>query len=80
MVLEFYEMTEKRERPDKMPGADSPELDEGGSYIGYQDALNLVYAHVRPVGVEELPLDACDGRIAAEAVECSRIGTRVPVQ
>ncbi len=45
---------------------DSPEIDEGISYTGYQDALNLVYANVHPIASEELPLHACAGRIVAE--------------
>ena len=44
----------------------SPEIDEGVSYTGYRDALNLVYANVHPVASEELPLHACAGRIVAE--------------
>lgn len=45
---------------------DSPEIDEGSAYIGYEDALGLVYSNVHPVGIEELPLDYSVGRIAAE--------------
>ena len=44
----------------------SPEIDEGASYLGYRDALNLVYANVHPVDTEKLPLDTCAGRIVAE--------------
>ena len=45
---------------------DSLEIDEGTDYIGYHDALGLVYSNVQPVGVEEIPLDLCVGRIVAE--------------
>jgi molybdopterin molybdotransferase len=41
------------------------EIDEGIGYVGYREALDLVSANVRPVGVEELSLDAGVGRIAA---------------
>ncbi|MFC1905723.1 hypothetical protein ACFLXL_02820 [Chloroflexota bacterium] len=61
-------MIKKNEQFDKMAGTISPELDDGSSYIGYQDALDLVYEHVHPVGIEELPLDTCDSRIATEDV------------
>src|SRR4030042_4326119 len=44
------------------------EIDEGTGYIGYQEALELVYSSVKLAGVEELPLDSCVGRIAAEDV------------
>jgi molybdopterin molybdotransferase len=42
------------------------EIDEGNYYIGYQEALNLVCSNLRPVGVEETPLDSCVDRIASE--------------
>ena len=42
------------------------EIDEGTNYVGYQDALNLVYSNVHPVGVDEITLDLCVGRILAE--------------
>ena len=42
------------------------EIDEGASYIGYRDALDLVYSHVHPVGVDEITLDMCVGHILAE--------------
>lgn len=45
---------------------DSLEIDEGTDYIGYHDALGLVYSNVQPVGVEEITLDLCVGRIVAE--------------
>ena len=47
---------------------DFAEIDEGTDYIGYHDALDLVYSSVQPVGVEEIPLDLCVGRIVAEAL------------
>ncbi len=52
----------------KATDSDSPEIDEGTNYIGYHDALDLVYSNVPHIGVEELPLDLCAGRIAAEDV------------
>jgi len=45
---------------------DFNEIDEGTGYVGYHDALNLVYSSVQPVGVEEIPLDLCVGRIVSE--------------
>jgi molybdopterin molybdotransferase len=45
---------------------DFNEIDEGTGYVGYQEAFNLVCSNVRPVGVEEVSLDLCVGRIAAE--------------
>jgi molybdopterin molybdotransferase len=45
---------------------DFNEIDEGTGYVGYQEALNLVWSNVRPVGVEEVSFDLCVGRIAAE--------------
>ncbi len=59
-------MAKHSEQTKKMATADSPEIDEGASYLGYQDALNLVYANVHSVATEKLPLDACAGRIVAE--------------
>jgi hypothetical protein len=43
------------------------EIDEGIGYVGYREALDLVSANVRPVGVEELSLDAGVGRNPAGA-------------
>jgi molybdopterin molybdotransferase len=45
---------------------DFNEIDEGTGYVGYQEAFNLVCSNVRPVGIEEVSLDLCVGRIAAE--------------
>lgn len=45
---------------------DFSEIDEGTGYIGYHDAFNLVCSNVWTVGVEEIPLDLCVGRIVAE--------------
>jgi molybdopterin molybdotransferase len=45
---------------------DFTEIDEGTGYVGYQEALNLVCSNVPTVGVEEIPLDLCAGRIASE--------------
>lgn len=52
-----------------MTEMDSLEIDEGTDYVGYRDALELVYANVRHVGVDEISLDLCVGRIVAEAVK-----------
>ena len=49
-------------------GADFTEIDEGTDYVGYRDALRLVYANVQPVGIEEIPLGLCVGRVVAEAL------------
>ena len=45
-----------------------PEIDEGVEYIGYRDAINLIYSNVEPVGIEELPIETCVGRIAADNI------------
>ncbi|OGO19913.1 MAG: hypothetical protein A2144_12760 [Chloroflexi bacterium RBG_16_50_9] len=42
------------------------EIDEGAGYIGYQEAFNLVGTNVKKVGIEEMPLALCTGRVAAE--------------
>jgi molybdopterin molybdotransferase len=42
------------------------EIDEGTGYVGYQEALELVCSNVRPVGVEEIPLGSCVGRVVPE--------------
>jgi len=47
---------------------DFTEIDEGTDYVGYTEALSLVRSNVQPVGVEELTLDLCAGRIVAEDV------------
>lgn len=47
---------------------DSVEIDECINYTGYRDALDLVYSNVRPIGIDEVALDLCVGRTAAEAV------------
>ncbi len=44
---------------------DYTEIDEGTDYVGYREALNLVYSNIQPVGVEEIPLDLCVGRVVA---------------
>ena len=46
--------------------AEFTEIDEGASYIGYEEAFNLVCSNLQPVGVEETPLDSCVGRIVSE--------------
>jgi molybdopterin molybdotransferase len=42
------------------------EIDEGAGYIGYQDALGLVYSNTKPLGPEKIPLMRSANRIAAE--------------
>jgi len=42
------------------------EIDEGAAYVGYQEAFRLVVTHVRSVGIEEIPLDACVCRNLSE--------------
>jgi molybdopterin molybdotransferase len=47
---------------------DNNEIDEGIGYVGYREAFDLISANVRPVGVEELSVDASVGRTAAADV------------
>jgi molybdopterin molybdotransferase len=47
---------------------DTNEIDEGIGYVGYREAFDLISRNIRPVGAEELALDASVGRIAAEDV------------
>jgi molybdopterin molybdotransferase len=42
------------------------EMDEGTHYIGYEEAFSLVCSNLQPVGVEDIPLDSCVGRILSE--------------
>ncbi len=42
------------------------EIDEGAGYIGYRDALALVYSNVQPVGIEGVAVDLGVGRTVAE--------------
>jgi len=42
------------------------EIDEGTDYVGYREAFDLICSNVRPVGVEEISLDASAGRVVAE--------------
>ena len=44
----------------------SGEIDEGANYIGYGAALDLVYAHVHTVGIDEIHIPEGVGRISAE--------------
>jgi molybdopterin molybdotransferase len=44
----------------------SNEMDEGTCYIGYEEAFNLVCSNLQSVGVEDIPLDSCVGRIMSE--------------
>jgi len=45
---------------------DSSEIDEGTHYIGYQEAFRLIRSNVQSVGVEEIPLGFCVGRVSSE--------------
>jgi molybdopterin molybdotransferase len=45
---------------------DFNEIDEGLSYVGYQEAFDLIRSNVKPVGTEKLSLDACAGRVVAD--------------
>ncbi len=47
---------------------DNNEIDEGIGYVGYREAFDLIASNVRPVGVEEIPLDSGVGRIVAADV------------
>ncbi len=42
-----------------------PEIDEGTAYIGYQEALENIISNTRPLGSEEVLLEASTNRIAA---------------
>ena len=44
---------------------DFNEIDEGNSYIGYSEALDIILNNVRQLSDEELYLGQCAGRIAA---------------
>lgn len=44
---------------------DNYEIDEGADYVGYREAFNLIASNVKPVGIEEMPLEASVDRIAA---------------
>jgi len=44
---------------------DYNEIDEGTDYVGYREAFSLIASKVRPVGIEEMPLDMSVDRIAA---------------
>jgi molybdopterin molybdotransferase len=46
--------------------AEFTEIDEGASYIGYEEAFNLVCSNLQPVGVETIPLNSCVGRVVSE--------------
>jgi molybdopterin molybdotransferase len=47
---------------------DNYEIDEGADYVGYTEAFNLIASNVTPVGIEQLKLASCAGRVAAEDV------------
>jgi molybdopterin molybdotransferase len=44
----------------------SVEIDRGLHYSGYREALELVYAHVHTVGIDEIPITEGTGRILAD--------------
>lgn len=50
---------------------DSPEIDEGKNYTGYNEALNLIRTGIGPVGAEERSLELCAGYVVAESVVSS---------
>ena len=47
-------------------GNGSREIDEGKGYIGYREALQIVHSKISPVGIEEVSLELCTGRVVAE--------------
>jgi len=51
---------------DTVSGHELLEIDDGIGYIGFHDALNLVYSNICPLGTEVLPLVDCVNRVAAE--------------
>jgi molybdopterin molybdotransferase len=44
------------------------EIDEGSGYVGYREAFDLINNNVKTVGMEELPLAAGAGRVAAQDI------------
>ena len=44
------------------------EIDRGLTYTGFREALELVYAHVHPVGTEVIPVSGGVGRVPSEDV------------
>jgi len=42
------------------------EIDEGIDYTGYREALDMVYANVKPVGIDEKTIEECVGYTLAE--------------
>ena len=46
------------------------EIDEGKNYTGLARALELVNSNVKPVGIEELPLDLCKNVLAEASSPC----------
>jgi len=42
------------------------EIDEGTDYVGYSEAFELICSNIRPLGIEEIPLELSTGRTAAE--------------
>jgi molybdopterin molybdotransferase len=47
---------------------DFSEIDEGLSYIGYREAVELIHSNIQPMGIEEISLESAIHRIAAEDV------------
>lgn len=60
-----YTTTEEIENRKVTMETDYYEIDEGTGYVGYREAFNLIASNVRPVGIEEMPLDTSVDRIAA---------------
>ncbi len=42
------------------------EIDKGAGYTGFKKALSMVTSRLKPVGIEELPIDLCNNRVLAE--------------
>jgi molybdopterin molybdotransferase len=56
-------MHKNPELPEKIANSDTSD------YIGFSDALNIIYSQIRPTGILELSLDLCYGHIAAEDIK-----------
>jgi molybdopterin molybdotransferase len=44
------------------------EIDEGEGHAGYQEAIDLISANIKTVGMEDIPLTAAAGRILAQDI------------
>jgi molybdopterin molybdotransferase len=56
-------MHKNPEPPEKIADSDTDD------YIGFSDALNIIYSQISPAGIMELPLNLCYGHIAAEDIK-----------